>query len=323
MKKALGFIGCCILLLLANWYLFTTSIVVLDNNSITIAQGDNYMTIKPRLLSNNRAYFSEYLYKIYVNLFGTIIKPGEKNFSSPPTLAELIDKLDDNTAPQKVRLPEGDTMESFASVLAEEGIVGRRDVLRCFSECLFPQYKDYLGKGTGYQGFLFPDTYLFAPGSKVETVVLSILGNFSSRVEPLKEKYALFVAEKGLRTVVIVASLLEREARTLEDKKMVAGILYRRQQLGMRLDVDATILYLKGDWRAPITVNDLDIDSPYNTRKYLGLPPGPICNPGIVSLEAAMAPKQSSYLYYLTGKDGQMHYANTLEAHVQNKWKYL
>ena len=122
---------------------------------------------------------------------------------------------------------------------------------------------------------------------------------------------------------VIIASLLEREAVSLEDKRIVAGILYNRIDVGMRLDVDATVSYMKGDWRAPITYEDLQRDSPYNTRKNLGLPPGPICNPGLVSLEAAMSPAPSSYLYYLTGNNGHMYYAKTLEEHNVNKEKFL
>ena len=103
----------------------------------------------------------------------------------------------------------------------------------------------------------------------------------------------------------------------------MAGVLYNRIDAGMRLDVDATVSYMKGDWRSPITYEDLQRDSPYNTRKNPGLPPGPICNPGLVSLEAAMSPAPSSYLYYLTGNNGHMYYAKTLEEHNVNKEKFL
>lgn len=120
-----------------------------------------------------------------------------------------------------------------------------------------------------------------------------------------------------------MASLIEREAKTDEDRKTIAGILWNRIDLKMPLQVDAVFGYIKGIDTYHPTSEDLSIESPYNTYLHAGLPPTPISNPGLESLHAAATPTKTDYLYYLTGKDGVMHYAKTFEEHKANRAKYL
>jgi UPF0755 protein len=126
-----------------------------------------------------------------------------------------------------------------------------------------------------------------------------------------------------LSLLVIMASLLEREAKTLADKRMVAGILWNRIKIGMPLQVDAVFGYIHDRATYSPSFDDLHVDSPYNTYLNKGLPPGPIDNPGLDSIIAAATPTKTSDLYYLTGSDGQMHYAKTFEQHKQNRALYL
>ncbi|MDD4106526.1 MAG: endolytic transglycosylase MltG, partial [Candidatus Shapirobacteria bacterium] len=127
------------------------------------------------------------------------------------------------------------------------------------------------------------------------------------------------------------ASLLEREGRSLESKQMIAGIIINRLNLGMPLQIDATVLYVRDNqnklidkyWQLPITKTDIQLDSPFNTYKNQGLPPRPICSPGYNSLFAAFHPTDSDYIYYITGNDGKMYYAKTLDEHNSNIAKYL
>ena len=124
------------------------------------------------------------------------------------------------------------------------------------------------------------------------------------------------------RDVIIMASMLEKEARQLETRRVIAGILWKRLERGMPLQVDAVFGYiLDRDTFSP-SLNDLSINSPYNTYTHTGLPPGPIGNPGLESLDAALHPVETPYWYYLTGADGTMHYARTFAEHVANR-KYL
>lgn len=311
------------ILIALDWRLFITSKVPLVNNHLVVRQGDTYGSLKADLLAGNQSYFADGFYRLYVGFFGATVKPGVKSFPELSTFADVFASLDDNPEPIKVRLPEGATADEFADILSEQGIGTLSSLSDCFHQCTVEKYRAYFSSMAGYEGFLFPDTYLFDPDGAVKDVLTTILGNFSRRFQPLAEKYPAVLSEKGLRTIVIIASLLEREGRTLAEKRMVAGILYRRLQLDIRLDVDATVLYVKKNWNSTITAQDLLNNSPYNTRKYKGLPPGPICNPSLESIEAALSPTTSNYLYYLTGRDGEMHYATTLEGHVQNKWKFL
>lgn len=120
-----------------------------------------------------------------------------------------------------------------------------------------------------------------------------------------------------------MASILEGEARGREEMEIIAGILWRRIEIGMPLQVDTTFLYVNGKNTFTLTQADLKIDSPYNTYLYRGLPPTPISNPGLTAIRAALNPQPTPYLYFLTGRDGLMYYSRTHDEHVQKKTRYL
>jgi UPF0755 protein len=120
-----------------------------------------------------------------------------------------------------------------------------------------------------------------------------------------------------------MASIIEREVISDDDMAMVSGVLWKRFDEGMGLDADATVRYALKKWDEPLTIQDLQIDSPYNTRRYRGLPPGPICNPGLRALIAAIRPQASEYYYYLSTPEGETVFARTNDEHNNNKAKYL
>ncbi len=161
------------------------------------------------------------------------------------------------------------------------------------------------------EGYLFPDTYFFSGQENEVKVAQMMEENFQKKVKEIKP------------ADLIIASILEREARILEDKKIIAGILWKRLKTGMPLQVDATLNYLNGKTSEDMTVEDLNVDSPYNTYLYTGLPPSPICNPGLDSISAALNPQDSPYWYYLSDKQGIIHFAETFDEHKINKAKYL
>lgn len=179
----------------------------------------------------------------------------------------------------------------------------------------------FLSLAKPYEGYLFPDTYFFRYSTDASAIVLAMRKNFTNKIKSLSPD----IAQSGhsLSDIVTMASLVEKEARSSTDKRIVAGILWNRIQHGMPLQVDAVFGYINNrDTYAP-SFTDLKIDSPYNTYLHKGLPPGPIDNPGLDSLEAATTPTLTPYLYYLTGKDGLMHYASTYAQHQANLRKYL
>lgn len=172
-----------------------------------------------------------------------------------------------------------------------------------------------------YEGYLFPDTYIFSALVSTTTIITTLRENFNAKIAPLKDD----VARSGhsLEEIVIMASLLEKEARTDESRRIVAGILWNRLKLGMPLQVDAVFGYIFGRDTYSPSAQDLKTESPYNLYLHTGLPPGPINNPGLHTLNAALHPATTTYLYYLTGSDNLMHYATTHAGHQANRAKYL
>ncbi len=180
---------------------------------------------------------------------------------------------------------------------------------------------EFLAAAAGKEGYLFPDTYFFQPSADAESIVAAMRANFDTKIAPLIP--AIGASGHSLADIVTMASIVEKEARTSADRRMVAGILWNRVRLGMPLQVDAVFGYIFDRPTYSPSPSDLAVKSPYNTYLHAGLPPGPIDNPGLDSLEAAAQPTKTSYLYYLTGHDGLMHYATTYAGHQANLRKYL
>ena len=149
-----------------------------------------------------------------------------------------------------------------------------------------------------------------------------MLENFNVKITP---ELNAAVAESGrdFSDIVIMASLIEKEAGSRKDAEIISGILWKRIEIGMPLQVDAVFPYIIGKNTYEVTLQDLEVDSPYNTYKYPGLPIGPISNPGLVSIKAAINPQKTNYLYYLNDTNGVMHYATTFDEHKINKARHV
>lgn len=217
------------------------------------------------------------------------------------------------TPEKKVTLIEGWRVEEMATKLNKELGIKNEDFLKVAKE-----------------GYMFPDTYFFEVDASASAVAKKLKSTFDDKYdETLQAK----IKKLGLTPAqgVILASIVEREARSNEARRMVASILLRRYKIDMGLNVDASIQYALGYqpqekswWKKSLTKNDLKINSPYNTYIHAGLPPTPICNPSLSSLEAvANADPKTPYLYYSHDSEGVSHYAKTLEEHNQNIANYL
>ncbi len=181
----------------------------------------------------------------------------------------------------------------------------------------------------GLEGYLFPDTYRIYASSTVSEVVEKMLENFDSKLTP-KMRADINAQGKTIFEIVTLASLIEKEApidyqtNNNYDAKIIAGIFLNRLAIGQGLQTDATLSYIFDDNKPAHSGAELEVDSPYNTYKYRGLPPGPICNPGILAIEAAIYPANTDYYYFLTPKGKNIViYARTYEEHLKNKYKYL
>lgn len=180
----------------------------------------------------------------------------------------------------------------------------------------------FIEAAKGYEGFLFPDTYFLLPNQSPENIVLQMRENFARQVQPLIDDLEKF--GRPLDEVIIMASIVEGEARQIDTKRVVAGILWKRLRMDMPLQADATFKYWNGKNSFNLTQDDLnDKNNPYNTYANKGLPPTPISNPGLDSIRAAIAPTNTEYLYFLTGHNGAMYYAVDFEGHKRNRELYL
>lgn len=167
------------------------------------------------------------------------------------------------------------------------------------------------------EGYLFPDTYFVQKGAGMKEVIRLMLDNFKKKTAEASFK------DSAVFDIVIIASLLEKEVRTPKDKRIVAGILKTRLEHGIPLQVDATVTYATGRNNGKVSLRDTKTDSLFNTYKYPGLPLGPISNPGLKSIQAALNPESNPYLYYLSTPEGETIFSKTLEEHNKAKARYL
>lgn len=209
--------------------------------------------------------------------------------------------------PYRVTIPEGLSNKEIAGVFDKK--------LDSFDP------EKFLRLTENEEGFLFPDTYYVAPAETEEEIAARMKDNFNKQIEPLK--VAIDKSGRSLKEIMTIASLIEKEVRTKEDRRLVSGVIAKRLAAKMPLQIDAVFPYIIGKNTFEVTKSDLKVDSPYNTYLYKGLPPGPIANPGLDSIKAALEPTTSPYFYYLSDKDGKIHYAETFEQHKENVRKYI
>ncbi len=263
------------------------------------------------------------LFKIYVRLnnFSGKLQAGSYKIARNLSLVEIINLLQYGTFDVRLTFPEGWRREEMAEYLSQA--FNRNN----------PNFSaaDFLNQSKYLEGYLFPDTYVVPFDIKTDELINLMKGNFDKRVDN-KMRSDLERLGLSLEDAVILASIIERESNNDKDRPVVGGILLKRLKLGWPLEADATVQYALasinhkeggGWWPKEILADDLTIDSPYNTRKNQGLPPGPISNPGLLSIKAIIYPLETPYWFYLTDKNGVTHYGKTLQEHEDNISRYL
>jgi UPF0755 protein len=280
-------------------------------STVVIARGASASLVAQTLADAHIIAHPELL-RIILHLSGsnTQAQAGIYRFNAPENLLTVAHRLVTGAygiPPVRITLPEGMSTREMAERIADA----------------YPSISanDFLAVGEPYEGYLFPDTYFFPPSVDAALIVKTMRANFNARTSSLSEEIRL--SGHSLSDVVILASLIEKEARTTANRRIVAGILFSRLKLGMPLQVDAVFGYIYGRDTYSPSATDLTVKSPYNTYTHIGLPPGPINNPGLDSIDAVLHPTKTAYLYYLVGKDGLMHYATTHAGHQDNRRKYL
>jgi len=255
---------------------------------------------------------SSVVFELLVRAFGTErqVVAGEYFFPKKENIFTVASRLgngDFKVAPSRVLVPEGATVADIGQLLSKS--------IPDFTLAEFTQ------KARGKEGYLFPDTYFFMPGQDTDAILGAFANNFATHIASIQHQIDAF--GKPLSDVITMASLLEREAPDTYDRRVIAGILWKRIKLGMPLQVDAVFPYIMNKSSLDLTHADLESNSPYNTYTNKGLPPGPIANPSLDAILAAVTPIDTSYLYYLSDLNGNFHYSTTYAQHLAAKAKYL
>lgn len=282
-----------------------------DSKIFVVEKGENFSSISKRLKKENLIK-SELAFKILgkqTNLDNQI-QAGTFRLSPSQASEEILKTLTERPLDTWVTLLEGWRVEEMAGELSEQGTVDS---------------EQFIKQAKRHEGYLFPDTYLFPKDYSVDQIIQKLRDTFDQRYTPeirAKVKNLGLTEDEG----VILASVVEREGRSQEVRRMIASILLKRLKIGMGLNADATIQYALGYqsqekswWKRHLTRDDLKIDSPYNTYIHSGLPPTPIANSSLSSLKAvADADPSTPYLYYYHDSKGNSYYSKTLEEHNAN-----
>lgn len=287
-----------------------------------IVQGESVDSIIQKLVDSGilKEKWANY-FRIYLKLNEIAEKIQAGTYEIPKNLnikeiAETIQKA--KGLDIWITIQEGLRKDEIAEILAKELANGgnpnfnKDEFLALTTDTTYISTLEFPYTLTDLEGYLFPDKYAFAVDETTTDVMNKMITNFKTKV-----------GTQDTYEDLIIASMVEREGRTSEDRPMIADIIQRRYEEGWLLQICATILYYKKDWEHVITKEDMAESNPYNTYKNAGLPPTPISNPGLVSINAVRNPQSNTYYYYIHDNDGNIHYGKTLDDHNKNIQTYL
>lgn len=294
----------------------------------TIESGESVKQIANNL-ANRDLVNSAWLFRLYVwsKKADSKLLAGEHRLSADMNIKEVFKVLTTGNSvdnEKKVTIIEGWRQEEIADYLAKEGLVGREEFLNAIKVKDWQGQYDFLAgvKAETLEGFLFPDTYRVFNDATAQEIVKKMLDNFDGKLTA-EMRADIKKQDKTIFTIITMASIVEREGLSEENKKMIADIFWKRLAAGIPLQSDATINYITGKKDRRPLLADLELKSPYNTYKNQGLPPGPIANPGLAAIKAAIYPQKNNYYYFIHDENGQTIFAKTYDEHLANIQKYL
>ena len=308
LKKLVSFsLFLVVIILMSGYGLYMWAQKPVDPSStqaqvFVIPQGQATGTIGKRL-KQSKLIKSELVFKLLVDQknYSNKLQAGDFHLNPSMSLETIIESLTHGSLDFWITFPEGLRVEEYAERIAAK------------TANFLPS--EFIVTAKPYEGRLFPDTYLIPQTASAQDIVDLLVDTFNTK-SPTQDK-----------TIIILASLIEREAKHQKDRPLVASVLHNRIDIGMALQIDATVQYILGEqgnwWPKDLTFEDLKTPSPYNTYQNSTLPPGPIANPGLASLKAVTNPATSDYLYYVSDSGGYNHYATDLDGHNANIEKYL
>ena len=317
----IGFIGT----LFYSYFLYSLTPQADKSYEFVIQENEDIDSISKKL-KEVQAIRDSMMFKLYLKMSNsdTKIKAGEYSLKNIKSIEELISILKKGQERLlKYTIPEGYTVEQIGEKLSGLKIIDKNEFLY-FSQKKGNEFNFKFSseiKDGNLEGFLFPDTYLIS-----EPDAGKVISQMLSEFESVFNQEIIIRSKKlniSVREVVTLASIVEREAKLDEERPVIASVFLNRLKAGWNLEACSTVEYVVKKAAPVLTLSDLQIDSPYNTYKYPGLPPTPICNPGKASIMAVLYPKETQYFYFVSKGDGSHAFSETFEEHEKNIRKYL
>jgi len=342
----LGVVAIFTLFSLYFYNIYSASDSAGEDLKFTVKKGQGVKEIGRNLLEKD-LIDSTFWFETYVWLYEKekSFQAGQYILNTSMSLKEIVIILTSGQTidrEKKITIIEGWNLRNIANYLEEQSIASKKDFFALAGEPLINYHKktvdpeafpkDYSSRFSfleskpkyySLEGYLFPDTYKIFKGAEAEQVILKMLNNFDRKLSRDLRK-EIEKQSKTIHEIVTMASLLEKEVRTLKDMKIVSGIFWDRIEQGQPLQSCATLAYILKKNKLRYSTEDTKVDSPFNTYQNKGLPPSPICNPGLKAIKAAIYPQESDYNYFLSRSDnGETVFSRTLSEHQKNQQKYL
>jgi UPF0755 protein len=284
---------------------------------MTLRQAANFLAEK-KLLDEPSAFV------LYTYLQGkqNKIQAGEYRFSPSMPPWKIMESLTNGTAIlYTVTIPEGYRITEIAELLEKKGLANKEEfIAETRNQELLNDLK--IPSGGSLEGYLYPETYKFTKAVGAKKIVSTLVDTFKERVQNPELMQQAKAGKLTFHEIVTLASLIEKETGLATERKLISSVFHNRLVKKMRLQTDPTVIYAMVNFDGNIRKKDLSIDSPYNTYKYFGLPPGPIASPGLDSIKAAMEPEHSDFLYFVSRKDGSHQFSTNYDDHTRAVQKY-
>lgn len=296
----------------------SSQIKVIEISKGMDAKGIAYLLKEERLIKNRLAF------RVLARVKGVEdrLQAGEYELSSSMNLSRILSKIErGEVLAHSFTIPEGYNIRQIAQILEEKGLAGKESFIALTKDAEFISQLGIPAKSL--EGYLFPDTYNVSRGMKEKEEIIKLLvSQFNKKVTEEDRKRA---EEIGFtfHEIIILASIIEKETSDPDERMLISAVFHNRLKARRPLQADPTVIYALGEtFDGNLEKEDLGIDSPYNTYRYRGLPPGPIGNPGRGAIQAALYPADADYLYFVSRNDGTHEFSSSLEEHNRAVWKY-
>ena len=316
-------IAAFIIILLAYRNIINNPLKVDEDIVIDVNEGDSFYSIMNSLKEEDKIKGVSFI-KLYVKVLNKEIevKSGEYLLHKNSSVNDIIETLTKEPALNliNITIPEGYTIEDIGKKLEEEGVCSKEDFILAVKEYELPSYvKVNSEKRYNLEGYLFPDTYLIEIGESPKEIISKMLARFEEVLNIAESELDIKINDEDIEDIVTIASIIEKEARLDNERSLVSSVIYNRLKDDMMLQIDATVIYALGEHVETVYHKDLEVDSPYNTYRNYGLPIGPISNPGLESIKAALNPEKTNYLFYVLQDDDSHYFTNDYEDFINKQ----